>query len=164
MAELEQDLEDGGAPVKKRKSLFLVIAGVAIIVVAGLALYALFGHSKKDAEQKPQIVLSKSELYLPLDPTFVVNFQQDETTRYLQVGVSIMSHDQAALDSAKAADPVIRNALVMLFSSQTYDTLNSTAGRVQLEKQSLATIKKIVNDRLGRPGIEAVYFTSFVMQ
>jgi flagellar FliL protein len=94
----------------------------------------------------------------------VVNFRDDQSMRFLQVGVSLMSHDAAALAAAKDAEPVIRNALVMLFSSQDYAILSDSAGKQKLQAQALAAVRKIVNDRLGRPGVEALYFTSFVMQ
>ena len=166
MAELEQEAGAGiDAPVKKRKSWIVPVMAVAVLVMAGVVGYLVLNRKEKAPEEvKPQIVLSKQELYLPLDPAFVVNFKQEDSQRFLQVGVCVMSHDQAAIDAAKAADPVIRNALVLLFSSQSYDTLSDNAGRVKLEQEALAQVRKIVGDRLGRPGIEGLYFTSFVMQ
>jgi len=103
-------------------------------------------------------------LYLALDPPFVVNFQSDTAARFLQVGVQLMARDQKALDAAKASEPAVRNALVMLFSSQDAKTLTSREGKEKLRSDSLDEIKKIVSDRTKGATIEAVYFTSFVMQ
>jgi flagellar FliL protein len=103
-------------------------------------------------------------LYLALDPPFVVNFQSDTAARFLQVGVQLMARDQKALDAAKASEPAVRNALVMLFSSQDAKTLISREGKEKLRSDSLDEIKKIVADRTKGATIEAVYFTSFVMQ
>jgi len=103
-------------------------------------------------------------LYLALDPPFVVNFQSDTAARFLQVGVQLMARDQKALDAAKASEPAVRNALVMLFSSQDAKTLTSREGKEKLRSDSLDEIKKIVSDRTRGATIEAVYFTSFVMQ
>ena len=94
----------------------------------------------------------------------MVNFRDDQAVRYLQVGVTLMSHDQGALDSAREAQPVIRNQLLMLFSGQNYQTLIDAAGKQKLQAQALSAVQKIVQDRTGKPGVEALYFTSFVMQ
>jgi flagellar FliL protein len=59
---------------------------------------------------------------------------------------------------------VIRNALVLLFSSQDYSILSDAAGKQKLQAQALEAVRKILEKRLGRPGVEALYFTSFVMQ
>jgi flagellar FliL protein len=80
------------------------------------------------------------------------------------VGVTLMSHDQAALDTVKSVDPVVRNALVMLFSRQDYTILSDPAGKQKLQADALAAVRKIVEARTGKPGIDALYFTSFVMQ
>jgi flagellar FliL protein len=75
-----------------------------------------------------------------------------------------MSHDPDAISVAKAADPVLRDSLVALFSNQNYSIISDAAGRQKLQEQALAAVRKIVQARLGRPGIDALYFTSFVMQ
>ena len=67
-------------------------------------------------------------------------------------------------EAAKAADPVIRDALVSLFSNQEYSIISNAAGRQKLQEQALQAVRRIVQARLGQPGIEALYFTSFVMQ
>jgi flagellar protein FliL len=103
-------------------------------------------------------------LYLALDPPFVVNFQSDTAARFLQVGVQLMAHDQKALDAAKASEPAVRNALVMLFSSQDAKSLISRDGKEKLRSDSLDEIRKIVAERTKGATIDAVYFTSFVMQ
>ena len=64
----------------------------------------------------------------------------------------------------KDSDPVIRNALVMLFSSQTYAGLSNTDGKKKLQAQALDAVRKIVADKTGKPDVDALYFTSFVMQ
>lgn len=169
--ELEQ-AEVVAAPPRKGRAR-LVIALVAGVLVIGGAGYAFMrGHHGADATVAGKAGKSARgpkapplpEFYLPLEPAFVVNFRDDDSLRYLQVGVSLMSHDQAALTVAKGADPVIRDALVMLFSRQDYSILSDPAGKQKLQVEALAAVRKIVGARLGRPGIDALYFTSFVMQ
>ncbi|WP_049623333.1 flagellar basal body-associated FliL family protein [Frateuria defendens] len=165
MAQAEQA---AGAPAGGRRSPLVIILVVALLAVSGVcgyALYALRGHGgaqAASAEAAPK--LSAQELYLAMDPPFVVNFRDGDAIRFLQVGVSLMSHDQAALDAAKGADPVVRDALVKLFSSKDYAFLSDAAGKQKLQAEALAAVRGIVQARLGRPGVDALYFTSFVMQ
>lgn len=144
--------------------LILAMALILVSAVCGYALYTLRGHAGGTATQAEVSKEKKPELYLALDPAFVVNFRNTESLSYLQVGVTLMAHDPAVIQAAKDSDPVIRNALLMLFSSQEYTELSDVAGKQKLQAKALAAVQKIVNDRIGRPGVDALYFTSFVMQ
>ncbi|AIF49193.1 flagellar basal body-associated FliL family protein [Dyella japonica] len=165
MAQNEQAETTAGTP-KKGSNKVVIIMGVAMVAMAGVSGYLVMNarSAHGGAPEEPKVVMSKQEQYLTMDPPFVVNFKDDQSMRFLQVGVSLMSHDAAALAAAKDADPVIRNALVMLFSSQDYTILSDAAGKQKLQAQALDAVRKILEKRLGRPGVEALYFTSFVMQ
>jgi flagellar FliL protein len=60
--------------------------------------------------------------------------------------------------------PAIRNSLVLLLSSQNYKTLSTLEGKEQIRSAALTVIQKILQERTGKPSVEAVYFTGFVMQ
>lgn len=168
MAAEKPAAEEGAvaAPVKKKSKLPLIlILTVVLLAAGGGASWLLLGHKGNHGNAEgPKVELSKADLYLPLDPPFVVNFEDGQSLRYLQVGITLMSHDPKAIDAAKGADPVIRNALVALLSNQQFAFLSTSAGRQKLQGEALAAVQKVVRDRLGRPGIEALYFTSYVMQ
>jgi flagellar FliL protein len=146
--------------------LIIAIAAAVLIVGAGAALVLThgFGHSAasaKTAAHKP----SGPPIYLALDPPFVVNFQADQIVRFLQVSVQVMSRDQKSLDLLKANDPVVRNDLLILFGNQKYATIATPAGKEQLRNDALAVVRKDLAQAGGDPKtLEAVYFTSFVMQ
>lgn len=167
------------APAGEKKSRMKIVIALALVLVVGAGAGGWMmwgGHdaptttpATKGAKgvkgvKATKVVNAQPELYLPLEPAFVVNFRDDQSMRFLQVGVTLMSHEQAALDAAKNADPVVRDALLMLFSRQDYAILSDPSGKQKLQAQALDAVRKIVGDRLGRPGIDAVYFTSFVMQ
>jgi flagellar FliL protein len=155
----------GASVERKSRNPLVMVVIVLLLLVVGAGGYAWKARAALAETAKPApVVLSKTELYLPLEPAFVVNFRDDESLRYLQVGVTLMSHDADALSAAKSADPVIRDALVALFSDQKYSIISDAAGRAHLQAQALAAVRKVVKTRLGRPGIDALYFTSFVMQ
>jgi flagellar FliL protein len=149
------------APVvkKKGKAGLLAILAIAVIAIGAGGFFLL--HKKGAEEAKP---VHREALYQALEPGFVVNFQDDRALRYLQVGITVMSHDPEAIQAVKDTDPVIRNALVMLFSGQDATTLTDAKGKQRLQAEALAAVQKIVAEKTGKPGIDAVYFTSFVMQ
>ncbi|SFW37140.1 flagellar basal body-associated FliL family protein [Luteibacter sp. UNCMF366Tsu5.1] len=153
------------APKKKKKGLLLIIGALVVLAAGGAGAWVMLkgGHAK-GAENAAEAAKSKPALYLQLDPAFVVNFQDENALRFLQIGVNVMSHDPEAIAAAKQADPEIRNALLMLFSAQDVKSLSDVKGKQKLQAAALAEIQRVLKEKIGRPGVDAVYFTSFIMQ
>jgi flagellar FliL protein len=120
-------------------------------------------HSAANVAAAP-IPLRGPPIYLPIDPAFVVNFEDQGMLRYLQVGLTVMARNQQILDAVTENMPQIRNDLILLFSNQKMEVLNSLNGKEKLRMQALAQIQGILTREIGIPGIEAVYFTAFVLQ
>lgn len=158
--------EAAPAPQKKRSLPLWLIIVIATVVVGGgvggaMALHLFGSSAKASAKAKAP---SGPPIYLPLKP-FVVNFQADQVVRYLQVSVQVMSRDPKTITLLKQNDPVIRNNLLMLLGSQQYTTLDTEAGKEHLRAEVLAAIRKVALENGGKPAhVEAIYFTSFVMQ
>lgn len=106
----------------------------------------------------------KAANYVPFDPAFVVNLGDPEASRFLQVQVEAMSRDPAASEAIKAQMPRIRSALLMLFGAQKIEDLGTREGKEKLQAQVLEEMQKIMKEETGKPSVDAVYFTSFVMQ
>jgi flagellar FliL protein len=153
-------------PKPKGKLLWILIAVVVLGGGAG-AWYALKPAAAPDAAaaaSKPAAPHA-APIYYKFDPAFVVNFGGEGAARYLQVTVEAMSRDPAAMESLKATEPAVRNDLVMLFSGQDNATLMSADGKEKLRAATLTTIRKVLDSEGGNGRlIEAVYFTSFVIQ
>ena len=151
---------------KRRIPWLVIIIGAAVLVGLGAALFLMHGHfsashAKAATAHKPL----SPPLYLALDPPFVVNFQADQLVRFLQVTVEVMSRDPKTLDLLKANDPVLRNDLLILLANQKYAVISTPAGKEQLRTDALGAIRKDLVQAGGDPKlVEAVYFTSFVMQ
>ena len=60
--------------------------------------------------------------------------------------------------------PLIRNSLVLLFSSQSFANLQTDEGKQALKQASVDAINKILEQETGEGGIDSVLFTNFVMQ
>ncbi|MCB1764779.1 MAG: flagellar basal body-associated FliL family protein [Candidatus Competibacteraceae bacterium] len=110
------------------------------------------------------IPLRGPPIYLPIDPAFVVNFEDQGMLRYLQIGLTVMARNQQIIDAVNQSMPQIRNDLILLFSNQKMEVLNSLNGKEKLRMQALAQIQGILTREIGIPGVEAVYFTAFVLQ
>lgn len=153
------------APARKRRALLWGAVALLLLGGGGGGLwYTLAAH----AAAKPAVraaAAPAAAIYYKFDPAFVVNFGTPGATRYLQIALEAMARDQAVIDIIKNNDPAVRNDLILLFSSQNYDNLVTAAGKEQLRVAALAAIRKVVTEvnPAAKP-VEAVYFTSFVIQ
>jgi flagellar FliL protein len=157
--------EEGAAKGKSKRKLMMIGGAVVVLLAAGGGAFFLLhaGASHKATEPKPVVVAPP--VYLALDPPFVVNFDPDQAVRFLQITVQLMSRDPATIEMLKANDPAVRNELLLLFANQKYATLSTRAGKEALRDQALASVRKIITNSGGHADhVEAVYFTSFVMQ
>jgi flagellar protein FliL len=154
------------APKKSGKTLIIVlVVAIVLLIGGGVGAFFAFGShgDKKTAEVKKEPALPPQ--YIALDPPFVVNFESDQQVRFLQVTVQVMTRDPATAEIMKANDPVVRNDLLLLYGGQKYTVISSREGKESLRQQTLAAVRKVIAGAGGKPEkVEAVYFTSFVMQ
>lgn len=105
-----------------------------------------------------------SATYQPLAPAFVVNLSDTDAPKLLQVEMEVMARKGSVTDLVTTHLPHIRNAVLMLLAQQNSATLQTREGKETLQKAVLAEIQKVLRDETGSPVVEAVYFTSFVVQ
>lgn len=108
---------------------------------------------------------AKASYYTIAEP-FTINFlnQSEQKVRYLQIRVALMSHDAEIIKQAELNLPMIQDALRTLFTDQRYQTVSTLDGRKQLQQQALQLVKEILAKETGNNKLEAVYFTSFILQ
>src|SRR5690606_24901115 len=103
--------------------------------------------------------------FVELDPPFVVNFHPGSSARFLQVAVQVMTRDPQTVAKLEDLAPIIRNDLLLLFGNKQVAEVSSPEGKEALRTATLEAVRKVVADEDGKPEtLEAVYFTSFVMQ
>ncbi len=120
---------------------------------------------KKEKETKKDDKPKAPALYVTLEPPFVVNFSAGKPAKFLQISMEIMTRDPATAQILKENNPLLRNDILMLFGAQQYETVSVQEGREVLRGQTLDTVRGVVKKEGGKPAeVEAVYFTSFVMQ
>jgi flagellar FliL protein len=186
MAEPTPAAAAAAAPPKSKKKLLLVIAAAAVVVIGGGAgsYFAFFsgkadsktaqdtkgGKADKNSKDKKKAKEEEKKPKLPaqfveMDPPFVVNFEPGSTARFLQITVQLMTREPEMVEFLKANTPIIRNDLLLLFGNRHVEEVATNEGKEALRKAALETVRKIVNNEGGKgDGVEAVYFTSFVMQ
>jgi len=165
-AEVAKKAAPAAAPKKKSGKLLWIM--IAVVVCGGGAGAWLVFKPKAEAagtNGAPPKAVHAAAIYYKFDPPFVVNFGSEGSARYLQVTLEAMSRDAAVVEIMKANDPAIRNDLVLLLSGQQYATLMTPEGKEQLRAKTLQAIQHTVGAEGGDAKlVEAVYFTSFVIQ
>ncbi|CAG8867943.1 hypothetical protein PS627_02704 [Pseudomonas fluorescens] len=156
-------------PAAKGKLKLIVMGVVALLLAVGLSVGATwFIMHKSDSEPAADEAASNvkaSAIYEPLTPAFVVNFNQNGRQRYMQVSITLQGRDQVALDALKVHMPVIRNNLVMMFSGQGFDTLaGSSVGQEMLRQKATAVVQEVAQKEVGKPVVDQLLFTNFVLQ
>lgn len=151
------------APPKKKPRVLLWMLIALVLGGGGVAGVLLF--KQRSAAPVAEASRPAPALYYKLDPSFVVNFEAEQLVRFLQVTIEIMSRDPATVEFIQQHDPVVRNDLLLLLSNQEYAALATAQGKEQLRARALAAVRAVATREGGDPQkIEAVYFTSFVMQ
>lgn len=175
------DLELAADSKKKGKSKILLIVGIvvlAVVLLVGAVLGTLYltgglhkpaegegDGGEHAAEKEKDKEPPKPAIYIKFEPPFVVNFDGQGKARFLQVSVEVMGREEEKIKKVEANMPAVRNALLLLLSSQTYDAISTTQGKEALRKNAVAQVKAIMKKETGEDDIlEDLYFTSFVMQ
>lgn len=169
----EEEQAAADAAKKKKRKLILIGGLVLVLVLVGGALAAWFfwpDAAEHDADQDPAVEEVEVEppeqgaIYYPLREKFVINYDVRGRQRFLQVEVTLMLRDNNVISAIELHMPRIRNDLIMLFSGQVFEDLQTPEGKELLRQDALRRVQDILEQEIGKPGVEQVLFTSFVMQ
>ena len=153
---------------KSKKGLIIALVGALVLGGGGFGAWKAFGAKAPDgkgakAEDKHEELLPPK--YVNLDPPFVVNFDAEAAVRFLQVTIGVMTRDPLIEQMVNENDPRVRNDMLMILSGQNYASVSTTEGKEELRKRCLESVRTIIKELHGDPAkLEALYFTSFVMQ
>jgi flagellar FliL protein len=96
---------------------------------------------------------------LALEP-FIANLADEGGTRYLKATFQVEFLGAAAPPGIDARLPQIRDLLLTLLTSKTFDDVRTPEGKQQLREEIIARM----NHALDRDIVKAVYFTEFIVQ
>ena len=176
-------------PKKSKKKLIILVLLVVILGAGGFFGWQFFmggdeeapkgtpaaseeakgakpGEPAKEGEEKPAAAEGAGKdqerpgNVMALDP-FIVNLADPSGKRYLKLSLSVDAQNEQLRQEIEARIPVIRDSILLLLTSKSYEDIASVAGKIRLRNEIL----KVINRSLGGVGsVHAVYFTEFVIQ
>ncbi len=175
MAEDEEGVEESGGG--KKKLIIMIVVGLVLVGLSvGGTLFALkmMGGDEDiatggdaavgEADAAPAEEVRKPAIYFPLKPTIIVNFNARGRQRFLQAEVSLMVRDEDVVAAIEEHSTMLQHGLLMLFSGQDYSELQTAEGKELLRQMALEEVQRMLEQEIGKPGVEQVLFTNLVMQ
>jgi flagellar protein FliL len=165
----EEIIEEAVEEKPKKKRGLIVILAVVVLALAGAGggAWWYFSGSVDDkqvgADEKEVSADDKSRppVYEKLDQ-FTVNLSGGED-RYLQVDISLKLVTPALAEKIKQRSPELRDSLLRLLSSKTAEELSSVEGKNKLGDEIQDQVNRVLHEKR-RTGVQAVLFTSFIIQ
>lgn len=170
--EPEEDSGDNEKKQNRKKIILLAVLGLCVVMasVGGTLLVinllspppvTQMNADTADTEVKPG---HDPAIYYPLKPAIIVTYNARGRQRYVQAELTLMFRDQSLVPVIEMHMPMIRHELMMIIGGQDYDELQTAEGKELTRLQCLAKIQAVLEQEIGKPGIEQVLFVGFVMQ
>ncbi|OUR81491.1 flagellar basal body-associated protein FliL [Cycloclasticus sp. 46_120_T64] len=191
MAEQEEQSESVDAEAGSKKKLMMMVGGavgVLILVGAGLFFSGFFddepaeptaeesmdadtdsdsgsndAESDGEGSEEGGGIAANTAIYHALMPPFMVNFPGGNI-QVMKLAVSVMASEQAVIDAITLHDPVIRNNILLMLSSQDPEMLKTAKGKVKLQLTIKTEINKVLDSVKVSSSVKNVFFTDLVMQ
>lgn len=178
MAEENAEAQPENAGGGKKKLILLVVIGLLLVGLSvGGTLVALkfmggdeaSGSDSAEAEAAAAAAAEEEArqlpaIYYPLKPTIIVNFNARGRQRFLQADVSLMVREDDVVAAIEEHSTMLQHGLLMLFSGQDYTELQTAEGKELLRQMALEEVQRLLEQEIGKAGVEQVLFTNFVMQ
>jgi flagellar FliL protein len=166
--EVDVDVGNGGGGGLSTGKLVIILVAAQVVLIGGLVAALWFagvfgggGNGGDGGDEQAQE--SKQTHYIKMGDPFTVNVSGGNA-RFMQVGIQVMSYDAKAGDAVKTHMPVIRDRINTILGAQNAEQVRTTEGKQQLRKAILEDMREVLEERYGKPAIEEVYFTKFVIQ
>ncbi|HLU62765.1 MAG TPA: flagellar basal body-associated FliL family protein [Gammaproteobacteria bacterium] len=162
--------EPAAAPEKRGGNLLLVILLVLQLVLMAAVIMLYLRPAPNAAAAGAEVAEAETArpagpaIYHALDPAFIVNLQDDRRLRFMQISVEVMTRDPRSAKLIENNVPMLRDALLMLFSAQRLDEIETAEGKEALRSAALETVRDILLRESPEASVEAIFFTSFVVQ
>ncbi|MCR6496386.1 flagellar basal body-associated FliL family protein [Thermomonas sp. S9] len=144
-------------PKKSGKLLWIILILVVLAAGGGAAFFFM-----KPAHSGPKPLPPAQ--YIAMDPAFVVNLADADTVKYLQADVQLQTRDADTAAAIALHTPLIRNRLLLLFGQQTSQQLAGRAGKERLQAQALNEVRSVLKAQHAADKVDALLFTSVVIQ
>jgi len=130
---------------------------LTLVLAVGLSLTAY-------AEGAEGVVAGPSTQYIYFEPALVVNYGSTGRMKFLRTDVALRVSSVDSAAKVSHHKPYIRNNLVMLFSGQESEVMNTPQGREELRQKALEEVNALMTELEGAPAVDDLYFNNFVVQ
>jgi flagellar FliL protein len=155
--DLAPEVMEAASSKPKGKMKKIIIMVVLLLVVLGGGAFAYLILTDDPTAPKKQEHVEKA--MMPLEP-FLVNLADKDARRYLKVKIDLEVDGEKTVKELEKYMPRIRDQLIFLLSSKTYQDISTPEGKHQLKKEVLARLAALPNGKK----ISSAYFTEFVAQ
>ena len=147
----------------------IMLGGIAVVmlvvgVFAGPAIKNMISPPPEEevAEVEPS---AGPPIYTSLHPPIVVNFKDEAgDAHFMQITMEVMSRDQGVINAVREHTAAVRSGLILLYSGAVYEEVTTNEGKEKMLSDGLAKVQEVMTEITGDGGVEAVYFTSLVIQ
>lgn len=162
----------GGSSSSPKPILFIVLLILNMAVVAGVGVM-LYLNRKKEAEKPTidQVIQGEHDTQkeenqkeeefignvIPME-TFIVNLAGSRGGKLAKVNMELEITTKEVGEELDKRKPQIRDIIIILLSSKTYEQVQSKEGKESLRDE----IRDTVNPFLTKGRIKRVYFTDFI--
>jgi len=147
-----------------RKILFLGVAALLVLGVAGVAVWFVLRPSTNPTERKPKAQAApeiKSVLHLE---SFIVNLADPDENRFLRVGIDLGLENEKGGRGGEEQGGVpmarVRDTILGVLNTWRSDALLAPEGKTKLKEELIRALRQ----RVPELGVREVYFTDFLVQ
>ena len=156
----------------KKKLILLVVLGLLLIglSVGGTIVALKLTQPASVAEEGEDIAVDDvpappaPAIYYPLNPEYILNIDARGRRRYLRLDLTVMTREDDVIAAIELHRPTIDHTVNLIAGGQVFEEVQTAEGKEFLRLQLLKELQIVFEKEIGKPGIEQVLFTNFVMQ
>ncbi|MDD2902146.1 MAG: flagellar basal body-associated FliL family protein [Syntrophales bacterium] len=145
-------------PKGKLKKIILLLVVFIVLLGGGAFAYILLFDEPAPPNTKKAVSHAERAI-MPLEP-FLVNLADKDSRRYLKVKIDLEVENEKAVKVLEKSMPRIRDQLIFLLSSKSYQDISTPEGKYQLKKDIMARLAALPTGKK----ITGAFFTEFVAQ
>lgn len=150
------------------KTVLIIIISVAVLFMGmvGAGFFILWNKISQMPQNPAAVeeipVEEEENVIGPLYSldTMIVNLADHGGKRYLRVTMALELSDPEAATTIESRLPQVRDAILMILPTKTYDEVSTTEGKIALRSE----VMEKINSLMTKGRVNNIYFTEFVVQ
>jgi flagellar FliL protein len=102
--------------------------------------------------------------YFGFEPDIITNYigASSKSMGYVRVTVDLMLNDTSDIAIVEHHTPLLRDALVEIFSKEPEEKIKSLTGREEIRAKCIEKLKKLLKEETGQEIVREVLFTKYL--